>query len=115
MRFSVWGMIVLVLVLGAGLGWFGRVIRSAHIRREAAAAIAKIGGTVYAFDRFDNVSNVEFIAPSSTAPDAALADFGHLTHLQVLVLSGSNVSDAGLAHLKGLTKLSELRLNDTPQ
>ena len=82
-----------------------------HIRREAEAAIAKIGGTVYDFDRFDNVSKVEFIAPSSTVPDAALADFGRLTQLQVLVLSDSNVSDAGMAHLTGLTKLSELRLN----
>ncbi len=37
-RLSVRGLIVLVLVIGAGLGW---MVRQAHIQREAVAAIRK--------------------------------------------------------------------------
>ena len=43
LRFSVRGMIVLVLVIGAGLGW---IVREAHIQRDAVAAIMKDGGWV---------------------------------------------------------------------
>jgi hypothetical protein len=44
LRFSVRGMIVLVLVIGAGLGW---IVRNAHIQRDAVAAIKSAGGRVY--------------------------------------------------------------------
>src|ERR1017187_10239475 len=43
LRFSVRGLIVLVLVIGAGLGW---LVRSARIQREAAAVITRAGGSV---------------------------------------------------------------------
>jgi hypothetical protein len=43
LRFSVRGLIVLVLVVGAGLGW---IVREAHIQRDAVAAITTIGGEV---------------------------------------------------------------------
>ena len=36
-----------------------------------------------------------------------------LTRLQRLVLTGTQVTDAGLVHLKGLTGLQELWLGDT--
>ena len=38
LRLSVRGLIVLVLVIGAGLGW---LVRSAHIQRDAVAAITR--------------------------------------------------------------------------
>ena len=43
LRFSVRGLIVLVLVIGGGLGW---IVRSARIQREAVAAIVNAGGGV---------------------------------------------------------------------
>ncbi len=43
LRFSVRGLIVLVLVIGAWLGW---LVRSARIQREAVAAIKQDGGRV---------------------------------------------------------------------
>jgi hypothetical protein len=43
LRFSVRGLIVPVLVIGAGLGC---VVRSARIQREAVAAIQRAGGSV---------------------------------------------------------------------
>ena len=48
-RFSVRGMIVVVLVMGCWLGW---IIRSARIQREAVLAIQRAGGSVmYDWDR----------------------------------------------------------------
>jgi internalin A len=44
LRFSVRGMIVLVLVIG---GWLGWIVRSARIQREAVTAIKKAGGEVW--------------------------------------------------------------------
>jgi hypothetical protein len=43
LRFSMRGLIGLVLVISAGLGW---AARNARIQREAAAAIWKAGGEV---------------------------------------------------------------------
>ena len=45
--------------------------------------------------------------------DAGLIDLKGLTHLEFLVLSRTQVTDAGLAHLKGLTKLRVLELDYT--
>ena len=36
-----------------------------------------------------------------------------LTNLQTLILSGSNITDAGLVHLKGMTELQWLSLRKT--
>jgi hypothetical protein len=41
LRFSVRGLIVIVLVIG---GWLGWIVRSARIQHEAVAAIGKVGG-----------------------------------------------------------------------
>ncbi len=43
LRFSVRGLIVVVLVIG---GWMGWMVRCARIQREAVAAIKKAGGGV---------------------------------------------------------------------
>src|SRR6516225_2413481 len=51
LRFSVRGLILIVIVLGAGLGW---IVRQAHIQRDAVAAIRKAGGSVTYDWEFDN-------------------------------------------------------------
>lgn len=38
------GLIAVVLVIGAGLGW---LVRQAHIQRDAVAAIEEAGGEAY--------------------------------------------------------------------
>jgi hypothetical protein len=43
LRFSLRGLIVLVVVVGVGLGW---VVRQAHVQRDAVAAIVGAGGAV---------------------------------------------------------------------
>ena len=55
LRVSVRGLIVLVLVTGAGVGW---LVRSARIQREAVAAIRKAGGGVSYDSRWDRSASV---------------------------------------------------------
>jgi hypothetical protein len=131
LRFSVRELIVLVIVVGAGLGW---IVRQAHVQRDAVAAIRKAGGTVrYSWehgntfprvgrpwapswlldligvDFFDHVFDVN-LSESSRPADTTLAEVGRLNQLQRLWLNDASVTDAGLVHLTGLTNLSTLGL-----
>ncbi len=143
LRFSVRGLIVLVLVIGVWLGW---LVRNAWIQREPVAAIQKAGGNVaydwewnngpsisggkpwgpgwlidlVGVDYFDHVTFV-LLTPSE-ADDAAIAQVGRLTRLQALfhdqsswdcIFIPSTLSDSGLTQLTGLTNLSELDLMST--
>ncbi len=138
-RLSVRGLIVLVLVVGAGLGW---IVRAARIQREAVAAIEQAGGSVQ-YDRdlktglarspqgpqwlvdrvgVDYFANVVVVRlPPKRAliwfergADAELAYVGRLHRLERLWLSDSTVTEAGMAHLAGLTHLESLGLRNTP-
>jgi hypothetical protein len=140
LRFSVRGLIVLVLAIGAGLGW---IVRSAHVQRDAVAAIQKAGGLVLydsewsggyyllggeswppgwladlvGVDYFVHVKSVwmySSLTPTdATTADATIAAIGRLARLKHLRLDHSSLSDSGLAHLKGLTNLSGLDLSET--
>jgi hypothetical protein len=46
--------------------------------------------------------------------DALMATIGKLGHLQDLRIDGSPLTDAGLVHLRGLTRLEELHIDNTP-
>jgi len=130
LRFSVRGLIVLVMVIGVGLGL---LVRSAHIQRDAVAAIVNARGLVYydwqdlpggelwapswlvdliGVDFFGYVTSV-YLVHSSTATDTVIAQLGRLTRLQNLNLDDTSVSNAGLVNLKGLTSLSDLSLSYT--
>jgi hypothetical protein len=108
LRFSVRGLIVLVLVVGGCLGW---TVRSARIQRDSVAAIRNAGGwVVYSWeihngsrlpwrkpwaprwlvdligvDYFGHVIAVGF-GSSSTATDTAMAEVGCLKRLEALIL-----------------------------
>jgi Leucine-rich repeat (LRR) protein len=132
LRFSVRAMIVLVMAIGAALGWF---LRSAHIQRDAVAAIRRAGGSVeydwewregssvvggndrapewlvnlIGVDYFGHVSRVRFLG-LWTGTDTVTAQVGRLTELEKLSLIISAISDTELAHLKGLKSLTSLDL-----
>jgi internalin A len=127
LRFSVRGLIVLVLVIGVWLGW---VVRSARIQREAVAAIEKSGGAVsYEWDQGAGIHRsrgkswaptwlVELIGIDYfgrvrvvllfDATDAAIVPVTRLTGMRRLYLGGSSLCDERLAHLRGSTDLSDL-------
>jgi hypothetical protein len=117
LRFSVRGLIVIVLVIGVGLGW---VVRQAHVQRDAVAAILRAGGVVeYDWQRrnrksipggepsaprwlvhliggdyFGHVTAVWLSHMKET--DATLADVGHLVRFGELYFNPQAISDAGL-------------------
>ena len=121
---SVRGKIVLVLAIG---GWLVWVVYGARIRREAVAAITRVGGSVQydwewrngnavrgektwaprwlenriGVDYFGHVTDVRF---PHRITDVEIAPVDLLTQLQRLSLDQAWVTDDGLFHLKGLTK-----------
>ena len=121
LRFSVRKTIVLVLVIGACLGW---IARSARIQREYVAAIRNAGGAVaYGSEEeeFSHPVDGPWWAPGWLVALVGTDFFGHITavgltlfsNLDVLNLKNTEVSDAGLTHLKGLSKLTTLCLERT--
>jgi hypothetical protein len=125
---------VLVLVVGAGLGWF---IRRAAVQRDAVKAIVAANGKV----RYDFQQNVGSPRPGGTSPgpkwlvgligvdffadvtsvsipgpqsDAVLAHVGRLRRLERLDARATRVTDAGLAQLGGLSELRMLSCSGTP-
>jgi internalin A len=132
LRFSVRGLIFLVLVIGAGLGW---IVRSARIQRDAVAAIERAGGEVtydwewqyttsmpagkpraprwlvklLGVDLFGHITNVYGL----TATDTSISQVGSLSELERLSLDRSPIGDSGVARLQGLTKLRSLELGGT--
>jgi len=124
---------ILVLLLGGGLGWF---VRDARVQRAAVAAIEEADGFVFydcelnlarthAIPRprylewlasrvgIDYFSNVVEISLPGDLSDAKLALVGRFPRLERFYCdpSGSSVTDAGLAHIDGLTRLKELNLD----
>ena len=76
---------------------------------EAIAIIEKVGG----FVRFENKAVVAVHLPGSKVTDASLAHLKGLTGLKYLYLGDTQITDAGLEHLKGLRSLQILNLSIT--
>jgi len=122
---------VLVLALGGGFGW---VVHQAQEQRDAVAAIKKAGGDVVydwqkklvrepgpwapkwlvdriGVDYFGNVVEVWLAGPRIQGAEDALAYVGHLRRLEALWLGPPTMTDAGLAHLEGLTNLKLMNIS----
>jgi Leucine-rich repeat (LRR) protein len=136
LRFSVRGLIVLVLVIAAGMGW---IVRQARLQREAVAAIIKAGGSAYyesdfntgssrdqpsewkkwleeciGIDYVDHVVNIDLSSRVNKADWRQAANrLGDLGQLRWLSLMGSSVDDDVLAHLDGMQHLEVLLLQFT--
>jgi hypothetical protein len=140
-RISVRALMLAVLVLAVGLGFY---VRSVHVQQDAVAAIRRAGGTVdydwrwgnYNPDIIDDdgkwrapkwlarlvpvdyVANVVDVSLMPTTPnspnkanDETLALVGRLRHVASLRLNDTAMTDAGMAHIEGLTGLRSLQLN----
>jgi Leucine-rich repeat (LRR) protein len=130
---SVRGLMLTVLLMGAGLGW---VVRSAHTQRDAVAAITASDGSVtydwqwspgkgpiakgqpwaprWLVDRLgvDHFGSVVMVRLGSRTTDAVMAHVGRLSKLDGLSCSEMpKVTDAGVVHLRGLHRLEHLYLN----
>ena len=101
-------LVGLVVCVGCGPQW------QEHARdnrlRKAMAAIEKLGGKLVVDEGYDVVI-VDLSATKVT--DAGLVHLKGLTKLLLLSLNNTKVTDAGLAHIKGLTNLKRLFLGLT--
>jgi len=124
-------MLVLIVVCGAGFGWLAYEGERVRAQQTAAAAIKQLGGAV----RYETVSGgmirtavvwlgrfsgeelakdvTEVYLEGTQVSDARLTHLQGLTHLRKLTLEDTWVSDEGLAHIKGMAQLSVLHLNNT--
>ena len=78
---------------------------------EPDAAIKKLGGRVEIDGESGEVVLVSLSGTQIT--DAGLVHLKGLTSLTALILNDTQITDEGLAHLNGLTRLTALDLHDT--
>jgi hypothetical protein len=132
LQYSLRTLLVLMLVLGCGLGWFAHKVQRARAQRKAAAAIKAVGGRLlyapvsgagvrtavaWVGKLLDEELSGDVIGgdlAETLITDAGLEHLWGLTQLRALSLAGAQVTDAGLGHLRGLTQLRELYLANTP-
>ncbi len=133
LRFSVRGLIALILLIASGLGW---LVSEAHDQRDAVAAIKRAGGVVaydwewrdgdqipsgkprapnwlvdrIGVDFFGHVTSVEFYS-HDTLTDGPMVQFERLPQVEKLVFTDATVSNAGLSKLKDLRNLRALDLS----
>ena len=145
-----------MLLMSSGLGWFAHKLKQARKQRAAVTAITNLSGVVgfddestdlaadptgsrvphwlrnllgddffhtavslVAFNdgtmesakELPDLRRVDFVGGPAT--DAGLAHVQGLSRLQRLNLSDTQITDAGLEHLQGLTQLRELVLRGT--
>jgi hypothetical protein len=111
LRVSVRGLIVFVVVFGAGLGW---IVRSAHIQRDAVAAIKKAGGHVvysWEWDHGNAILGGRPWAPSWLVESIGVDFFGHVT--VVYCIGSSSPTDTILAEVGRLNQLQRLSVSNT--
>ncbi|MEO2016283.1 MAG: leucine-rich repeat domain-containing protein [Fuerstiella sp.] len=77
---------------------------------DAVAEIKKLGGNVTLDAKSGEVAKVAF---HSNITDAGLVHLKGLTSLRSLILRGPQITDAGLEHLKGLPSLRYLHIGGT--
>ena len=130
LRLSVRGLILVVLAVGACLGWW---LERARVQRQAVAVIqAARGWITYEWDvpgapstpgwrrwvaehvDVDLTSNVVQASLSPSCGDSELALVAQFDRLERLDVCGANVTDAGMASLRRLTRLRSLYLADGP-
>jgi internalin A len=142
-RLSVRGLTILTLVLGAGLGWIIRPARmqrnavraierlGGNVTYDLSPVELPVGGQprprggeerkpLWLWPRWlvaslgpDFFADVYEVRLQEEGSDETLAHIVPLKHLQYLYLEKSQVTDAGLAHLRGLTEIQFLQLGYT--
>lgn len=136
-QFSLRSLLILVTLFAFACSWFTVKMQQAKRQRETIEAIRKLGGLViygYTFDDaapmvmttrdapawlrqllgkdfFDTASQVELRECKDA--DAALTLVKELPHVRNLQAFYTQVSDAGLSNLGGLTQLTYLNLSNT--
>ena len=134
-RFSVRGLLALVLIIAAGMGW---IVRQAHVQRDAVAAIEKAGEVRYACDAnmsspgntlpgwkegiaeyigidfVDHVVSVRLKSHGTRADlQQAVDRLGDLVQVRRMNLMGIAVKDDALVQVERMSRLESLLLQFT--
>jgi Leucine-rich repeat (LRR) protein len=130
-RFSLRAMLLMVTVGAVGLAIFTQWQRTKFRENDAAREVLNRGGSVGYFNGWTIqnrgwlVRELSLVLPHDClytvksisfreAGDEELTLFPAMRHLEEVNLEGCQVTDAGLANLKGLTNLTFLELSSTP-
>ena len=134
-QFSIRSLLLFVVVVAVVCSWFTVKVQQARGQREVVEAFEKVGFVMYDYEVAEldangrrppapgppwlrNLVGVDFLSDVvalryKRATDAGLVHLKGLTSLQELVLDNTQVTDAGLVHLEGLTGLRHLDLTNT--
>ena len=134
-RLSVRALIVLVLAVGAGLGWVRRILPQARHQQKAVKALQAAGADVWYDWEWRGDKPVRGRRPAwrewlmaqlgedffarAIAVDLELSSndamryLGRLEYLEVLFARGVAFANGGLPNLKGLASLRSLDLSET--
>jgi hypothetical protein len=134
LRLTVRAMMLVVLIAGGSVGW---VMYRARVQRDSVIAIQRAGGTVlfdwqwrnsvpapagsklwapnWLVDQIgaDYFQHVTYVSLPTCTSSQDLVHIGNFGQLEMLLISGTGVSDEGLARLKGLNRLQVLNLLGT--
>lgn len=81
--------------------------------QAAIAKIEKAGGAVRKVAANEDAKDVDFHLSGTSLTDEGLANVADLDHVIWLNLKDTAITDQGLAHLKGLKELKKLHLERT--
>lgn len=131
-QYSLRTLLIVMLLVGSGLGWFSHKRQQARRQRTAVTSITNLSGVV-GFD--DDAADFAAGPPSSHVPrwlrnllgddffrtavslvafnDGSMESAKELTELRRLDFVGGPATDAGLAHVRSLSRLQRLNLSDT--
>jgi hypothetical protein len=112
-----WGAVLALFALAAGglvlyLGAYGPRGPDAAEER-AVRAVQRLGGEVVRAEAAPSGPVVEVVLSGSDVNDAGLRELAGLKHLRALRLEGTPVSGTGLSHLADLEELERLHLGGT--
>ena len=82
-------------------------------QEKAIAALVKRGGHVFQDETQPDRPVISVDLDETEIDDAGLSNLKGLTRLQLLSIDGTRITDIGLANLKGLTSLTDLSLDNT--
>ena len=110
-QYGILSLLVLVVAVALPFAWLKTEMNKATKQREAVEEITKVAGEVYYDYQYDPSNTTG--QPTEPAWLRGLLGNDLFANVTVVVLDHSEISDAGLEHLKGLTQLQELRLDYT--
>ncbi len=131
-RYSLRTLLLVIVAVSVGLGWFTARMKNAQRQQAAVATIVSLSGLVVFDDQPDDLTVAPTVSPVPgwlrrllgddffrTAVhvvafnDATMEAVRELPDIRRLDFVGSPATDAGLVHVRRLSRLESLNLSDT--